>query len=166
MVSGQVASREHQHKDASEHFTQQSFSTIARWEDESWFVRGNIEQPAADTGAASAVTFCLHALPASISEKRISSPQTCQQRREKKKKKKRVRGVRLTAISISSALSLAWMAVNPPSSPNWKRQTNQTKVIGKAGTWTAQVDNMALYSLDSPNRPTNREAPKRHNDVE
>lgn len=87
MVSGQVASREHQHKDASEHFTQQSFSTIARWEDESWFVRGNIEQPAADTGAASAVTFCLHALPASISEKRISSPQTCQQRREKKKKK-------------------------------------------------------------------------------
>lgn len=130
VVSGQVASREHQHKDASEHFTQQSFSTIARWEDESWFVRGNIEQPAADTGAASAVTFCLHALPASILEKRISSPQTCQLSDDKKKQK---RGG-LTAISISSALSLAWMAVNPPSSPNWKRQTNQTKVTGKTGT--------------------------------
>lgn len=65
VVSGQVASREHQHKDASEHFTQQSFSPIARREDESWFVRGNIEQPAADTGA---VTFRLHALPASILE--------------------------------------------------------------------------------------------------
>lgn len=91
VVSGQVASREHQHKDASEHFTQQSFSAIARWEDESGSVRGNTEQPAADTGAASAATFSLHALPASISEKkgfhhrrRVSSATM-----RKKKKKKR-----------------------------------------------------------------------------
>lgn len=42
VVSGQVASREHQHKDASEHFTQQSFSTIARLEDVSEFVRGTL----------------------------------------------------------------------------------------------------------------------------
>lgn len=87
VVSGQVASGEHQHKDASERFTQQSFSAIARWEDESWSVRGNIEQPAADTGAASAVTFCLHALPASITEKRISSPRTCQLSDDEKKKR-------------------------------------------------------------------------------
>lgn len=57
------------------------------------------------------------------------------------------------------------MAVNPPSSPNWKRQTNQTKVTGKAGTWTVQVNDLDLYSLDSPSRPTNREAPERHNNV-
>lgn len=29
----------------------------------------------------------------------------------------------LTAISISSVLSLAWMAVNPSNSPNWKKKT-------------------------------------------
>lgn len=89
VVSGQVASREHQHKDASEHFTQQSFSAIARWEDESGSVRGDTEQPAADTGAASAATFCLHALPASMSEKkgfhhrrRVSSVTTKKKKRE------------------------------------------------------------------------------------
>lgn len=40
VVSGQVASREHQHKDASEQFAQQSVSPATRWEDESRCVRG------------------------------------------------------------------------------------------------------------------------------
>lgn len=32
--SGQVPRRKHQYKDASEHITQQSISTITQWEDE------------------------------------------------------------------------------------------------------------------------------------
>lgn len=77
-VSGQVASGEHQHKDASEHFAQQSVSTMTRWG--GWervcVGGGDIQQPAADTGAASAVTFCLRDLSASIAEKVKSQLQT------------------------------------------------------------------------------------------
>lgn len=42
-----------------------------------------------------------------------------------KEGKKDEKEVELTAISISSVLSFAWMAVNPPNSPNWTKKTEE-----------------------------------------
>lgn len=47
--------------------------TVGGWER---VCEGDIQQPAADTGAASTVTFCLRDLSASVAEKVKSQPQT------------------------------------------------------------------------------------------
>ena len=79
----------------------------------------------------------------------------------------------LTAISISSVLSLVWMAVNPPNSPNLtkKRRREGTDEVKLWNDFVSCIrwDNIkrmaARYSLDSLNQPANREAPERDNYV-
>lgn len=119
--------------------------TVGGWER---ICEGNIQLPAADSRAASTVTFCLRDLPASIAEKVKSSAQLSDEEGEKQKA--------LTAISISSALSLAWIAVNPPSSPNWKIGTSQTKYVKMERGWHQCVITERLlftYPIHQVNQP-------------
>ena len=80
----------------------------------------------------------------------------------------------LTAISISSVLSLVWMAVNPPNSPNLTKKKRRREGTDEVKLWNNFVsriwrDNIkrmtARYSLDSLNQPANHEAPERDNYV-
>lgn len=73
------------------------------------------------------MTFCLHKLSQSMSAVQHSDYFVTPEKRPDKDDKKTAGTVILTAISISSVLSFAWMAVNPPSSPNFTKKKEKEK---------------------------------------
>lgn len=83
--------------------------------------------------AVNLLTFCLHGLSTVPLHPR-REPQHFNWSSKINDKKQATRRLILTAISISSELSLVWMAVNPPSSPNFttkktKRKTQKSNKI-------------------------------------
>lgn len=123
---------------------------------------GNIQQPAADTGARSPLTFRLHELPTSTTEKAISSVQTCQLSNEEK-------GGGATTYGDLDFVSVE-LGLDGSESPQLsKLETTEKENEGQrnnAGTARAGDSREAgLYLLDSPGRPTSREAPERQDHV-